>query len=249
MARRLPNWRTTPAARAATTISARRGRPRSRAGARFHPDNPLVIVGGGYDACEDADISTPACTNPKGSSVYVINADNGALVKSFGSGGTGSIARSVAGDVTLVDRDFDGYVDHGYFADVGGALRIDFVRSHHAGDAPADRWTLTKLAQTTGARQEVLVRASALRPRARLPHDGSGRPRTAARDNYPYVEQVQNRALHVHGQVRDHRAARGPGQYVADGQLYRDHALHPGDERELERLVLRPQFRPRRADR
>jgi type IV pilus assembly protein PilY1 len=162
----------------------------------FHPDNPLVIVGGGYDACEDADISTPACTNPKGSSVYVINADNGALVKSFGSGGTGSIARSVAGDVTLVDRDFDGYVDHGYFADVGGALyRIDFSDPATLATRPPTEWTLTKLAQTAGAGRKFLFAPGALPAAGRVFLTiGSGDRERPLATNYPYVEQVQNRA-------------------------------------------------------
>jgi type IV pilus assembly protein PilY1 len=162
----------------------------------FDLDNPLIIVGGGYDACEDADIATPVCTSPKGSSVYVINADNGALVKAFGSGGTGSIARSVAADITLVDRDFDGYVDHGYFADVGGALyRIDFVHPTTLATRSPAEWTLTKLAQTTGGGRKFLFAPAALAAAGRVFLTiGSGDRERPLVTNYPYVEQVQNRA-------------------------------------------------------
>jgi Tfp pilus tip-associated adhesin PilY1 len=162
----------------------------------FHATDPLVVVGGGYDACEDADTPTPACSAPKGSSVYVINADTGALVKTFGTGGTGSIGRSVAGDVTFVDRNFDGYVDHGYFADVGGALyRIDFAEPGTlAALAPAS-WSLTKLAQTSGAGRKFLFAPDALAAGGRvLLTIASGDRERPLLANYPFVQQVQNRA-------------------------------------------------------
>lgn len=166
---------------------------------RGYTANPLVMVGGGYDACEDVDISdigTPVCTSPKGSSVYVIDADNGALVKAFGGGGTGTISRSVAGDITLVDRDFDGYVDHGYFADVGGALyRIDFVDPTTLAARSPLQWTLTKIAQTTGGGRKFLFAPAALAAAGRVFLTiGSGDRERPLVTNYPYVEQIQNRA-------------------------------------------------------
>jgi Tfp pilus tip-associated adhesin PilY1 len=162
----------------------------------FHVDNPLVIVGGGYDSCEDADLSNPSCSSPKGSSVYVMDADNGALIKTFGGGGTGTITRSVVGDVTLVDRNFDGYVDHGYFADAGGGLyRIDFVDpATLAIRTPVD-WTLTKIAQTNGGGRKFLFAPAALPAAGRVFLTlGSGDRERPLATNYPYVEQVQNRA-------------------------------------------------------
>ena len=162
----------------------------------FHVDNPLIIAGGGYDSCEDADISTPSCSSPKGNNVYVINADNGALVQTFGFGGTGTIARSVAGDVTLVDRDFDGYADHGYFADVGGGLyRIDFVDPATLATRAPTEWTLTKLAQTSGGGRKFLFAPAALAAAGRVFLTiGSGDRERPLISNYPYVEDVQNRA-------------------------------------------------------
>ena len=162
----------------------------------FDADNPVIIVGGGYDSCDDADSSTPACSSPKGSNVYVINADTGVRIKTFGTGGTGAIGRSVAGDITLVDRNFDGYVDHGYFADTGGSLyRIDFSDpATMAQRAPAD-WTLTKLAQTSGAGRKFLFAPAALASAGRVFLTvGSGDRERPLIGNYPFVEQVQNRA-------------------------------------------------------
>src|SRR6266568_6159110 len=103
--------------------------------------SPVVIVGGGYDACEDADTTTPSCSAPKGNKVFVIDADTGALVRSFDTD------RSVAGDVTLIDRDFDGLVDHGYVADTGGNLyRVDFVDPFSLAPLAAASWAITKIA-------------------------------------------------------------------------------------------------------
>jgi type IV pilus assembly protein PilY1 len=162
----------------------------------FHADDPLIVVGGGYDACEDADSVTTACASPKGSNVYVINASTGGLVKTFGTGGTGAIGRSVVGDVTLIDRDFDGYADHGYFADSGGGLyRIDFVDPGTlAIKAPAD-WTVTKLAQTSAAGRKFLFAPAALPAAGKvyLTIASGDRERPLAA-NYPYLGPVQNRA-------------------------------------------------------
>ena len=162
----------------------------------FHDIDPVIIVGGGYDACEDADNATPACSSPKGSNVYVINAETGALIRTFGTGGSGAIGRSVAGDITLVDRNFDGYVDHGYFADTGGGLyRIDFVDPATLAPKTSSDWALTKLAQTSGAGRKFLYAPAALAASGRvLLTIGSGDRERPLIGNYPYVEQVQNRA-------------------------------------------------------
>ena len=114
------------------------------------PNRPLVIIGGGYDTCEDQDaLPNTACTatgyTRRGNRVFVIAADTGSLVASFTTSG------SVPADITVVDRDFDGMVDHAYAADTtGGVYRIDFVDPANPGTtlAPAS-WTITKIGQTT----------------------------------------------------------------------------------------------------
>jgi type IV pilus assembly protein PilY1 len=116
------------------------------------PDQPLVIIGGGYDTCEDQDaLPNTACTatgyTRRGNRVYVIAADSGALVASF------TTDASVPADVSVIDRDSDGMVDHAYVADTaGGVYRIDFVNPTSPGTtlAPAG-WTITKIGQTSSS--------------------------------------------------------------------------------------------------
>lgn len=113
---------------------------------------PVVVLGGGYDPCEDADSSTPACTktatSPKGSVVYVLDGSDGSLVATFRTD------RSVIADVALVDVDNDGFVDYAYAADTGGQLyRISFVSNPYAPTAITDptQWTIRPIAYTTGS--------------------------------------------------------------------------------------------------
>ena len=67
---------------------------------------PMLIMGGGYDTCEDADPHVCSSTT-KGNKVYVLDADSGALLKTFDT------QRSVVSDVTLV-RNSAGQAQYGY---------------------------------------------------------------------------------------------------------------------------------------
>jgi type IV pilus assembly protein PilY1 len=95
---------------------------------------PLLIMGGGYDPCEDGDPHT--CTaSSKGAKVYVLDGETGAVLNSL------STDRSVIADVALVTDPTTGYALYGYAADMGGNVyRVDIGAS-----APAD-WTITKIA-------------------------------------------------------------------------------------------------------
>ncbi|HEU4351596.1 MAG TPA: PilC/PilY family type IV pilus protein, partial [Burkholderiales bacterium] len=112
------------------------------------PNRPVVIVGGGYDTCEDQDAKpNTACTAPgyarRGNRVYVIDGDTGSRLASFTTDG------SVPADITVVDRDFDGMVDHAYAADTtGGIYRIDFVDPGTLASRAPAAWTITKIGQT-----------------------------------------------------------------------------------------------------
>jgi Tfp pilus tip-associated adhesin PilY1 len=159
-------------------------------GAEAGKDAPLVIMGAGYDTCEDTDSSSTTCSSPKGNRVFVLNADTGAIVRTFNTD------RSVAADVTLVDRDFDQRADHAYVADTGGSIyRIDFIDpSTLASRAEAD-WTITKIAYTSGGGRKFLF------PPAALPAGNktfltitSGDRERPLISNYPYVDDVRNRA-------------------------------------------------------
>jgi type IV pilus assembly protein PilY1 len=110
--------------------------------------SPLLITGGGYDACEDYDGGTGAanhnCTGTtKGNRVYVLDAATGAVVKEFGSGAAadGTIDRAVIADVTIVRDTVTGKIKYGYTADMGGNVyRLTF------GSGAASTWTITKIA-------------------------------------------------------------------------------------------------------
>lgn len=109
--------------------------------------NPVVIFGGGYDApVEDSDAGASSI----GNAIYVVDAETGALLRSFTTlvADTGSIGRSIAADLALVDSDLDGRVDRAYAVDLGGQVyRVDFETA--AGNTPSD-WTAYRLADLSG---------------------------------------------------------------------------------------------------
>ncbi|MWV16124.1 pilus assembly protein PilY [Pseudomonas sp. L-22-4S-12] len=94
---------------------------------------PLLIMGGGYDTCEDADPNS-CDSNSKGNKVYVLDAESGVLRKTF------TTERSVVAEVTLVPN-AAGQGIYGYTADLGGNV----YRINMGSDAPGD-WTMTKVA-------------------------------------------------------------------------------------------------------
>jgi type IV pilus assembly protein PilY1 len=105
---------------------------------------PVVIVGGGYDTCEDANTATPSCTSPNGAGVYVLDADTGAVLATFGT------TRSVVADVALIGLATPGVIDHAYVVDTGANIyRIDF-------DPVVSNWKMHLVAYTTGAGRKFL---------------------------------------------------------------------------------------------
>ena len=128
----------------------------------YSPDKetkPVVVMGGGYDNCEDAQAVTPACGSTKGNAVYFMDADTGALITSF------TTTRGVAADVNMIDINNDGLVDYAYVADIGGNIyRIDFVSSPGSPTAlpypsstdntsDATHWFMHRVAYTNGSGQ------------------------------------------------------------------------------------------------
>lgn len=103
--------------------------------------NPVVIFGGGYDnVAEDAE---PAGTTTMGNAIYVLDAITGNIVKTFSGG---SMTKSIPSDLTVVDRDYDGYYDRVYATDMGGNVwRMDID------DASPSNWTINKLASLSTA--------------------------------------------------------------------------------------------------
>lgn len=106
----------------------------------------VLVFGGGYDMCYEnegfqvgvTDSALGACSNlssTKGNAVYIINARTGGLIWSASSNsGTSrtvpTMTNSIVAGVTTLDRDNDGFMDHIYFADLGGQLfRADFTNA------------------------------------------------------------------------------------------------------------------------
>lgn len=117
--------------------------------------HPAVLVfgagyWGGYDGAGNPvgdDSAAAPSTCPAGTAcgraIYVLDALDGSLVKTFtaSANGGGSIAHSMAADVSTHDTDGDGFADRGYAVDTGGNVwRMDID------NASASNWNLFKLA-------------------------------------------------------------------------------------------------------
>jgi type IV pilus assembly protein PilY1 len=94
----------------------------------------LLIMGGGYDPCEDADPHT--CTNTsKGRKVYVLEADTGNIQRSF------TTEHPVVADIAIAPDLATGNALYAYVVDLGGNVyRIDI------GSAAIGSWGWTKIA-------------------------------------------------------------------------------------------------------
>lgn len=125
-------------------------------------DNPVLILGAGYDPAEDAE-PAPA-TNTQGRGVLILDSVTGgvlwaALADCSGvTPATGGHCEAVSGmnksfpaDVTVLDKDLDGYVDRLYAADIGGNIwRVDLEASDPADTAFSDV-EINKLASLGGS--------------------------------------------------------------------------------------------------
>lgn len=106
----------------------------------------VLIFGGGYDMCYEYESfqlgvinsELNECSNQtsvQGNAVYIINAQTGALIWSASSDSSATktvptMKNSIVAGVTTLDRDNDGFMDHIYFADLGGQVfRADFTNA------------------------------------------------------------------------------------------------------------------------
>ena len=152
----------------------------------------VLIVGGGYDNCEDGAAASVSCA--KGSVIYVINAVDGSIVKSFTTSGR------VAGDVALIDVDYDGIADYAYAADTRGNLyRITFGPSKTAPLAVIN-WKSTLIAQTTAGNRKFLETPALVQGFDKSTGKtivyvalGSGDREQPLETQYPYATPVKNR--------------------------------------------------------
>jgi len=116
--------------------------------------NPVLIMGAGYDAVHED--TMPQGSVNKGRGVMVINATNGNVLWQVGfapagatvnvtQDGTDGMNYSVAADMMVIDRDFDGYIDRVYAVDTGANIwRLDID------DADPNNWKVTKIAALGG---------------------------------------------------------------------------------------------------
>jgi type IV pilus assembly protein PilY1 len=102
--------------------------------------SPVIIMGGGYDACEDQDAApNTTCTSPKGNRIYVLDADTGALLQTFNTD------RSVVANITVRDSDGDGMTDIAYAVDTGANIYRISIGTRTPSDTTTG-WTMTKIA-------------------------------------------------------------------------------------------------------
>lgn len=96
--------------------------------------SPLLLMGGGYDPCEDTDSQT--CTaSTKGNKVYVLDANTGVLQATFNT------IRAVSADIVVVPDTTTGLAKYAYVVDLGGNIyRINI------GAAAPSAWTITQIA-------------------------------------------------------------------------------------------------------
>jgi hypothetical protein len=153
----------------------------------YSATRPVVIVGGGYDVCEDADTATPSCDGRKGGHIYIFDGENGTLLYTYDT------VRAVAADITLADIDSDGYTDYVYAADTGGNLyRLNFVASPTSrGGLARTEWTGKRVAYTNGGGRKFLF-APAVLPLKTTAYlaIGSGDREHPLRVQYPYANVV-----------------------------------------------------------
>ncbi|MEW8019207.1 MAG: PQQ-binding-like beta-propeller repeat protein, partial [gamma proteobacterium symbiont of Phacoides pectinatus] len=88
----------------------------------------MLVFGGGYDPAQD---DTYQLADSYGNSIYVVNAETGALVWEISDSGAdlniSSMDNSIPADVKVIDLDEDGYPDRLYAVDVvGRVFRVDF---------------------------------------------------------------------------------------------------------------------------
>jgi len=160
-------------------------------------DKPVVIVGGGYDSCEDANTKTPDCSSPKGAKVYVLDADSGELLKTF------STTRSVAADVALISHTTQGIVDHAYLSDTGGNIyRIDFDLDN------IEDSEIHRIAYTNGAGRKFLYPPALLTVGNTIYLAiGSGDREHPLSSQYPYATNVENRFYVFTDEITSSRTA------------------------------------------
>jgi type IV pilus assembly protein PilY1 len=108
-------------------------------------NKPMLIMGGGYDICEDDDPRTAECkASGKGHAIYLLDADTGAVKQVFATEG------GVVGDITVI-KDNAGLATYAYAADLSGNVYpISGTANAHIGSVSPGAWKITKIAVLGG---------------------------------------------------------------------------------------------------
>lgn len=102
---------------------------------------PVLVFGGGYDQCEDADSKTRCTTTPrKGANIWFVDADTGAIIRTYPTN------YSVPGDLAIL-KDNSGYMTSVYASDSGGYVYRINVGSYDG--ATFGFWTANSTATDT----------------------------------------------------------------------------------------------------
>lgn len=156
---------------------------------------PVVIFGGGYDTCLDPDTVSFTCSSARGKGVYVLDAEDGTVLRTPLVLATDA---PVVGEVAVVDLDFNGTTDFAYAADAAGNLyRINFATLGGDGTLTAlakEAWSITKVAYTQGGSRRFLNAPSvAAYQNAVYVSLGSGNRERPLEANYPFEQDVDDR--------------------------------------------------------
>ncbi|WP_252097631.1 PilC/PilY family type IV pilus protein [Pseudoalteromonas sp. NBT06-2] len=108
-------------------------------------EDPVLIFGGGFDTNKDNKIRS---NDTYGKSVYIIKAEDKSLVWSASPGN-----HSIPGEISVLDSDYDGYIDRLYAADTGGDVwRFDLKGTEpNSSTEPWKGFKLAELGAATGA--------------------------------------------------------------------------------------------------
>ncbi len=117
-------------------------------------EKDVMIFGGGYD--ENQDSKATRTPDAVGNAVYIVDANNGALLWSASNAGANlnlpEMQYSIPARISAIDRDTDGLIDHLYIADMGGQIfRLDV----HNGESAASLVTGGLLATFSADGDEV----------------------------------------------------------------------------------------------
>lgn len=119
----------------------------------------VLIFGGGYDmSYEDAEYAPTDSKPAKGNAIYMINAKTGDLIWSATKSDNSNMIHSFTGEITVLDRDNDGLMDHLYAADLGGQVfRADFenARIEQFGFDAVDKFSNKSMTRILNASADV----------------------------------------------------------------------------------------------